>query len=140
MLMNGILGAITLGIGKVRSKLKMAIFTAFISIILNGLLTYYWGVLGTVIAASIMAFIVSFLFGKIISSVIIFKIPYAFYTKLILFSFVIFTLVKFTGIYPRNWFELTIYGLVYSILFAIFGYILKIYDKKLLFTYLKPKR
>lgn len=139
MLMNGILGAITLGIGKVRAKLKMAIFTAVISIILNGFLTYYWGVLGTVIAASVMAFIVSFLFGRIISSAISFRIPYLFYTKLLFFSFIIFILVKVTGIYPKNWFELIIIGLIYSMIYVIFGYILKIYDRKLLLMIL-PKR
>ena len=140
MLMNGILGAITLGIGKVKAKLKMATFTAIIGLILNGFFTYHWGVLGTVITTSVMAFIVSFLFSRIISSVIPFRIPYLFYMKLLFFSSIIYFLVKITGIYPKNWFELIIIGLVYSMMYVIFGYTLKVYDRRLLFMILPKSR
>ena len=140
MLMNGILGAITLGIGKVKAKLKMATFTAIIGLILNGFFTYYLGILGTVITASVMAFIVSFLFSRIISSVIPFRIPYLFYMKLLFFSSIIYFLVKITGIYPKNWFELIIIGLVYSMMYVIFGYTLKVYDRRLLFMILPKSR
>lgn len=140
MLMNGILGAITLGIGKVRAKLKMAIFTVVISLILNGFATYYWGVLGTVITASVMAFIVSFLFSRIIGSVIPFRIPYLFYIKLLFFSSIIYFLVRIIGIYPKNWLELITDGLIYSLIYIAFGYILKVYDQKLLLMILPKSR
>ena len=138
MLMNGILGAITLGIGKVKAKLKMATFTAIISLILSGYSTYQWGVLGAVITASAMAFVVSFLFSRIIGSVFTFKMPYLFYLRLISFSLLVYILVKIIGIYPKDWFELIMIGLVYSMMYAIFGYTLKVYDRRLLSTIL-PK-
>lgn len=140
MLMNGILGAVTLGIGKVKAKLKMATFTAIISLILSGYSTYQWGVLGAVIIASAMAFVVSFLFSRIIGSVIAFKIPYLFYMRLIFFSLLVYILVKIIGIYPKDWFELIMIGLVYSMMYAIFGYTLKVYDRRLLSTILPKSR
>lgn len=139
MLMNGILGAITLGAGKVKDKLKMATVTAIISVMLNGFLTYHWGVLGAVITGSIMSFTVSFLFSKIISSVISFQIPYLFYMKLLIFAFIAYLLVKIAGVYPNNWFDLITSGIIYSIIYIIFGYTLKVYDRKLLFMLL-PKQ
>lgn len=140
MLMNGILGAITLGAGRVKAKLKMATFTAIISVILSGFLTYYWGVLGAVISASIIAFILSFLFSRIISPVITFKIPYLFYVKLLIFSSIVYLLVKIIGVYPKNWFEFITSGLIYSLIYIVFGYTLKIYDRRLIFMILPKSR
>lgn len=138
VLMNGILGAITLGTGKVQEKLKMATITAIISIILSGFFIYNFGVLGAVITASIMAFTMNFLFSRIIRSVISFRIPYSFYFKLLIFSVIIYSLVKITGIYPKNWPEFIAFGFIYSIIYVYFGYLLKVYDQKLILMIL-PK-
>lgn len=140
MLMNGILGAITLGTGRVKAKLKMATVTAIISLILSGFFTYHWGVLGAVITASLMAFTVSFLFSRIIGSVISFRVPYLFYIKLLIFSSITYFLVKIIGIYPKYWFEFIMSGLIYSIIYFVFGYILRVYDQKLISMFLPKSR
>lgn len=140
MLMNGIFGAITLGTGRVKEKLKVAAFTTIISIFASGFFTYHYGVLGAVISASSIALMVSLLFSRIIYFVIPFQIPYSFYIKLLIFSFLIYFLVKITGIYPKNWFEFIISGLIYTIIYIAFGYILKVYDQKLLLMILPKSR
>lgn len=140
MLMNGILGAIILGTGKVKAKLKIATFTAIISVILSGFLTYYYGVLGAVITASVMAFLLSLLFSRIIGLVIPFQIPYLFYIKLLIFSSIVYLLVKIIGVYPKNWFEFITSGLIYSLIYIVFGYTLKIYDRRLLSMILPNSR
>lgn len=140
MLMNGILGAITLGIGKVRDKLKMSTVIVTISLMLSGLFIYRYGVLGAIIIASMVAFIVSFLLSRIIRSVISFRIPFLLYTKLLIYSFLVYLLVKIIGIYPNNWFDFIMFGLIYSIVYIIFGYSLKVYDRNLLIMILPKSR
>lgn len=138
MMMNGILGAITLGTGRVKDKLKVAIFTAIVGIFASGFFTYHFGVLGAVISASCISLMVCLLFSRIIYSVMPFQIPYLFYLKLLIFSCVLLFSVKITGIYPKGWLEFISSGFIYSIIYFAFGYILKVYDKKLIFMIL-PK-
>lgn len=139
MIMNGIFGAITLGTGKVKEKLKIAIFTAILSVIASGFFTYYYGVLGAVISGSLVAVMVCILFGKIIYSVISFQIPFLFYVKLLFFSLVIYVLVKVIGIYPQSWLELITCGFIYSIIYFILGYLLRVYDQKFISIILGKK-
>lgn len=141
MLMNGIFGAVALGAGRVKDKLKVAAVTTTISVFISGFFIYHFGVLGAVITASATAFMVSFLFIRIVHSVIPFQIPYKFYFKLLIFAFIVYFLVKPTGFYLKGWLELVTSGLVYSIIYFVFGYATGVYDKKLiLMILLKSKR
>lgn len=139
ILMNGILGAITSGIGKIREKLKVTTITAIISIILGVFFIWYYGVLGAAIITSLTMLLMNILFVKIIKTIILFQIPYLFYLKLLIFSSVIYTLIKVTEINPKSWFEFIGFGIIYTIIFIIFGYIIKIYDKQLI-TLLLPHK
>lgn len=139
LLMSGILGAIALGIGKVKERLKIAAMIAVISIPLNALLIWYYGILGAVITTVLVAFVVSLFFITLIKRDLIIKIPFLFYTKILIFSIVVFLSIRIIGFSPRNLLELISAGAIYTITFILLGYALKIYDKRL-YLLMLPKR
>ena len=131
ILLNGILGAVILGIGKVRERLKVAAAMAVIGVGLNAFLIWYYGVLGATVAISIAALIISAMYIKILKSSLNFSIPVLFYLKLLIFSITIYILVKYLNIQPSNWFEFIGFGFIYTIIFLLFGYLIKLIDKRL---------
>ena len=131
LLSSNILGIIALGMGKVKERLKVLTVISIISVAFNIVLIRQFGVLGAVVTTSLFALASSLLFTKIIKSKVFFKIPYLFYLKLLLFSIFLFFIIRLSGFYPKNWFEFIVSGIVYTLTFIIFGYILKIYDKQL---------
>lgn len=132
ILMSVILGAITLGTGEVRKKLKATFFASVINLGLNALLIWQYGVIGAVIATSLFALILCFLFTRIIKKAIEVRIPYFFYLKLILFSTIIFLTAKYVNIQINNWIDLILFGILYTIIYVVFGYTLKLYNKQLI--------
>ncbi|MDO8573472.1 MAG: oligosaccharide flippase family protein [Candidatus Daviesbacteria bacterium] len=140
MLMNGILGIVTLGTGKIREKLKATAVVAVIGISLNALLIWYYGLLGAVITVGVVALLVSFFLIRIIKSVVPFTIPYLFYLKLLTFAFTVYLAVRLTGINSHKWPEFILLGCLYTVIYFIFGYFMKIYDKKLLQMVLPRKK
>lgn len=132
ILMNGILGVVILGTGRIKEKLKVTAVMAVISVSLNAFLIWHYGILGAVITAGIVALAVSFLLTRIIKSEVSFRIPYQFYLKLLIFASVVYLAVRFTGINSLKWSEFILFGGLYTIIYIIFGYFVKIYDKKLL--------
>lgn len=131
MLLVGILGTIILGLGKVRERLKVSIVMTAISITFNALLIWYYGVVGAVITASIVALIIIILYIKIIRTQINVSIPFMLYLKLLVFSLTFYTLIKYFGISPRNIFEIIGFGILYTIIFISFGKMINLYDKRL---------
>lgn len=132
MLMSGVLGAITLGTGKIRERFKISLFALLISILLNVVLIQKYSVLGAVIANILTSMLIDALFLKILMEVVKFKIPYLFYIKLICFSIAAFALVRLTKFSPHNWLEFIFAGLVYTLTYVLYGYLLKVYDKELI--------
>lgn len=139
VLMSGILGAITLGTGKVKEKLKVAAVTSIVSVALNLFLIWHYGVLGAVITTSVVNILLNILFLRIIGRVVSFQMPYGLYLKLVIFLAVGYITTKFLGINPRSWFEFISVGIIYTVIFIIFGFILKLYDKRLIFMILPRK-
>lgn len=131
-LFSNILGIIILGMGKVNQRLKIFIRLALLAIFLNALFVFKYGVLGAVITNSLIAILLCLIFTRIIRDAVFLKIPMWFYFKLILISVIIFFVVRFIGFTPLNWVELIISGMVYTVIFVCLGFLLKIYDKKLL--------
>lgn len=127
-----ILGIITLGIGKVGDRLKIFTVMAVLSICLHAILIFEYGVLGAVITNSFIAILLCLIFTIMIRSVVIFKIPFWFYIKLLAFSVSVFLTVRLVGFTPNNWLELIFSGLIYSISFIFLGFLLKVYDRELL--------
>lgn len=139
ILMSSLLGAITLGTGRVKEKLKVAAITTALSIVLNLFLIWHLGVLGAVISSTLVSFLLSILFIRILKRIVLFQIPYRLYMKLIFFSIAGYVFVHFLNINPQNWLELISIGIVYTIIFVSFGFVLRIYDKKLISIILSQK-
>lgn len=131
-LLSIILSIILLGMGKVSDRLKIFMLMTILGIGLHALLIYKYGVLGAVITNSLIAILLCIIFTLIIKSIVNFSIPAWFYTKLLIFSIIVFILVRITGFTPSNWLELVFSGLIYSLLFIIFGFLHKVYDKEVL--------
>lgn len=139
VLMAGILGAITLGTGKVKEKLKVVTITSVVSVGLNLFLIWQYGVLGAVITTSLVNFLLNVLFLRIIGKVILFQVPYRLYLKLFVFSAVCYISIKLLGINPHNWIEFIFAGMIYTLIFVFFGFTLKVYDKKFIMMILPRK-
>ncbi len=139
LLTNGVLGVIALGIGKVKERLKLAVIMAVITIPISAFFTWKWGIMGVIIITSLIGLIICILFTLMIKSAVSFRIPYFFYIKLLIFSSALYIMVRITKINPHNWIELIILGLIYTIIYIILGYMLKIYDKKLILMILPRK-
>lgn len=139
LLMSGILGAIALGIGKVKERLKIATVIAIIGIPINALSIWLYGILGAVIVISVTALIINLLFLSLIKKDLTIEIPYLFYLKLLSFCIIIFLVTRVTQIYPNNLFEFLGFGLVYSLIYGTFGILLRIYDKKWLVMLMPAK-
>lgn len=140
LLMAVILGTVLIGTGKIRERLKIFTFIGIFHVIFNAIFVWQFGVLGVVITNSLVGLSLSILFAKIIRGIIIFKVPIRFYLILFVFSSIFYLCIKFAKINPQNWFEFIGSGVIYTIIFIALGFILKVYDKKLLFMLLPGKK
>lgn len=129
ILLSGILGAVSLGMGRIKEKLKLVSITAAVFVCINIFLTFNFGIIGTVISGSSAAFVLCIMFLKIINSQVKLNIPVTFYLKLLLLSLLSILFIQFIEITPDNLLELIISGLIYTLIFALSGFILKVYDK-----------
>lgn len=139
ILMNGILGAIISGMGKIKEKLKVATIMSVISVSLDIVLIWYYGILGIVIIASLSNLMQNILLTRIIKSTLSFRIPYLFYLKLLIFSAFLYIFIRLVAVSPQNWPEFIIFGVIYTIIFMVFGAVLKIYDRRLIILILNRK-
>lgn len=131
-LISIILGIIVLGTGKVNQRLRALMVMAVLTICLHAVLIFKYGVLGAVITNSFVAILLIFIFTKIIRSVVNFAIPTWFYIKLLFLSIFTFFIIRISGFTPRNWLELILSGLVYTLIFILLGFLFKIYDKQVI--------
>lgn len=132
LLMMGILGVIVLGLGKAKERLKIATIVAAAGVPLNALFIWYFGIMGAVITTTLISLALNFLFLRMIKRHLCLKVPYLFYIKISLFSLGIFVLTRILKISPNGWIQFISFGIIYTLIYAGFGYLLKIYDKKLL--------
>ena len=137
ILMSGILGAILLGTGRVMEKLKAASLIAVVGIVLNTFLIWKYGLLGAVITSTFVATSLTVYFTVLLKQTIDFKVPFKFYLKIISFGVLLFVTARLLGLNPLTWTSIISYGVIYSLLYLGLGWILKVYDKKLLAMLLK---
>lgn len=109
------------GMGKVKERLKLSILIVIIDIVLSLILIRSFGVMGAVVTNTIVYIVSVILFTKAIGKTIQLQYSFFFYTKLTLFVISIFVLVRLFHIYPVGLFQVLVCGLIYSILFFIFG-------------------
>lgn len=132
LLMGNLLGTIALGLGRIKERLRILSIIGVINIILDAFFIWKFGILGSVIIDSLIAVVLVITFTIIIKRWVEFSIPYQYYFKILLICLTIFAVVRITKIEPINIIELIAYGLIYSLLFLLIGYLLKIYDKSLI--------
>lgn len=126
------LATIVSGFGKVKEKLLISVFIAIVSIFLNAFLIYFYGLMGAVIANSLIGVISVILFGHIIKKVIPFHYPYLFYIKIASLSTFLYIIVKFVNFYPTNWFQFITSGIVYTMIIIILALYSNIIDKSMI--------
>ncbi len=135
LLLSIILGTILIGTGRIRERLKLLALTGIFYVVLNAVFIWKFGIYGVVITNTLLGLTLSVMFLKAINKLISFKIPYLFYFKISVFSLALYILVRFTRIDPHTWFEFITYGLLYTLLYALIGYFLKMYDKKVILMF-----
>lgn len=133
------LNTIVLGTGKVKDLLKFAIFMSIFYIVLNGVLTYYYGVLGTVINSGVYYLVNATILISILKSQIPVTIPVFTYLKMISVSIIIYLVPKLLGFVPKDWISFILSGIVYSIIFLSMGFLLNIYNKGMMEVIYKKK-
>lgn len=132
LIISGLLETIALGIGKVKNRLKITTLIAVFGIPITAFLIFNFGIMGAISSIILIAIISSVTFLLIIREDISFKIPFFFYIKLLLFSSALFILVRIINTQPAGWFEFIGYGIIYTAVYASYGYVFKMYDKKVI--------
>jgi len=118
------------GMGKTNERLKLSFLVAILNIILCFLLIPRFGVIGAVIANSLVYMISVVIFTKMIERFFQITYSYMFYVKLLLLVGVIFIFVKALGVNPNGLIQISIVGLLYTIPFLIFGFTQDVLDTK----------
>lgn len=126
------LNTVVLGTGKVKDLLKFAIFISIFYVVINGVLTFNYGVLGTVITVGLVSLINAAILIFILKSQISIRVPVMTYLKMVGISVIIYLIPKIVGFDPKDWPSFIITGILYSIVFISLGYLLKIYDRSML--------
>lgn len=129
LLLGNLLGTIALGLGRIKERLRTLALIGILNIIFDALLIWKFGVLGSVIMDSIVAVILAITFSLMIKKYISFKIPFQFYFRITALCVLLFFIVRLLKIKPENFLQLIIFGIIYSVVFLLLGYILKVYDK-----------
>lgn len=132
LLLSDMLGTIALGMGRIKERLIILSIVGFLNITIGAIFIWKYGILGAVLVSSFIAILSVVLFTKMIRKDVFFQIPYFFYLKLFFFSASIFLMTKFANLSPKNLPELILHGIFYTFIFFLFGFILKIYDKKII--------
>lgn len=120
------------GLGLVRDKLKFSSITAIFNVVVSIFMVIKFGVIGIIISNSLTYILSIYLFGKIISKSITFKYPKRYYLKMLLFCLSVYLTLKTTGVVLNTIQEIIIVGILYSIIFISFAYILGVADKQTL--------
>lgn len=134
-----LLGPVLLGMGKARERLKVALITTSISIVLNIMLIPKFGVLGAA-ATNVFISLLSFvLLTRVIRKEIKLRFPIVNYLKLILFGSFIFIFARILRFSPNTLVTYVFAGTVYSLFYFGMGYILNLFDKSFI-RFLLPEK
>lgn len=124
-----------IGFGKVKERLRISIVCAIFNTICSLLLIPYLGIIGVAVSF-LMTSVISVIFlGNILSSDLMLRYPIGFYVKILLFGSFLFMLCRTYNISPNSWFELIIYGVIYTLIMGVFGLWINVYpDLQKLFS------
>lgn len=127
-LLSSFLTTVACGMGKVRERMQASIIIAIVNIILSIILINAYGVLGVAIANTIVYLISIVLFARIVKKELNFNFPFKLYFILTLFSICLYFLVQLIRFTPSGFGQFIVTGIIYSIIVAVFGLILGIFD------------
>ncbi|MEP7167002.1 MAG: flippase [Candidatus Woesebacteria bacterium] len=116
------------GMGKTAQRLRLSIYVAVLNITLCFVFIPFYGVVGAVIANTLVYIVSVYLFTRIISNSFQLTYSYGFYVKLGLFASGIFLLVKIFHIQPLGFIQIGITGLLYTMIFALFAFTQEVLD------------
>jgi O-antigen/teichoic acid export membrane protein len=120
------------GMGKVKERLKLSIILVIFSAVSSLVLIALWGVVGAAIANSLVYLVSVVLFSKAISSSFVIRYPWSFYARLLLFAGLVATGIKLSHWLPVGLIQIVGSGLVYTLVFLLFGLHQQVLDQKLL--------
>jgi len=128
-LVSSYLTTVVNGIGKVRQRLKISSFIVIVNVALSVKLISMYGVIGAVIANSVVYLLSIILMGKIIKSEIPFSYPILYYARLLIIGVVIFSLVRLLRINPVGLYQILLAGFIYTLFFSMLALLLKLVNK-----------
>jgi O-antigen/teichoic acid export membrane protein len=131
-LLTTFLSTITTAMGKVNQKLRISVIIAVFNLIAGGIMVYYYGIVGLVIANSLIYILSVVLYGNLIKKEVNYYYPWSFYLKTFVLGTFLYITVQSLGLDPSGWVEFIVYGLAYTAVFAIFGYIFGVVDKSII--------
>ena len=125
--LGSFLATYIIGFGKVKERLRVSIFMAVINSICSLCLIPFFGIIGVAISYFISSSLSVFFQGKILASDLTIRYPIGFYIKIILFGSILFILTRSYNLFPNNWLQLILYGIIYTAIMGVFGLWIKVY-------------
>ncbi len=120
------------GMGKVKERLKLSIVLVVFSLVSSLTLISLWGVVGAAIANSLVYLVSVLLFTKAINGFFTIHYPWNFYARLVLFAGLLAVAVKLSHWVPVGLVQIMVTGLIYTLVFILFGLHQRVLDEKLL--------
>lgn len=136
---GSLIGAFANGLGLIKEKSKFSAIFFILKIGLNVILIYTIGVLGAIISNIILSIFTTLYLGFYVKKKTLFSIPFLFYGKLLLFGILIFTIVNVLNFNPRGIIAIGATGILYTLLYGLFGIIFEVVNKKSLFLLLNNR-
>ncbi len=107
--------------GKTTQRLRLSVFIALLNCVLCWILIPRYGVVGAVIANTLVYIVSVLLLTRMISRFFVLNYSYGFYAKVGLLGLILWVSVKFFNLYPYGLIQIIIFGMVYTLIFIVFG-------------------
>jgi len=125
--LGSFMGTYIIGLGKVKERLRISIIIAVCNTICSLILVPLFGIIGVAISFLMTSLLSVILQGVTLTSDLTIRYPIIFYLKIILFGSILFIFCRATNLYPNNWYQLILYGGMYTIIMGIFGLWINVY-------------
>lgn len=136
-LLAAYLATIISGLGKITERFKIVFVSFSLHVISCLLLTYFYGVLGTVISNCIVYFLLCYWYLKIIKTEVRLKIPWQAYAKTLGILALIAVFFTYFNLSSDTFFEFIGLGVVYSIIFVAGSYFIHFEELQLVGSFLQ---
>lgn len=131
-LLNIYLTSVVAGLGVVKERLKVAFILLLLSTITGILGAKYYGVVGVIMANSLVFMSSIYLMYRIVIKKIKVSIPYYFYIKLLFFSIVLLAVREQFVYNPIAVSHIIFWGILYSVIMLLIAIKVKVFDYELI--------